>query len=686
MKEIIILALPMLFINSANAQSAKLQFCDSLHYDLLTESREGNTGLTKKLYLNQVKGDLTINGIASKSPYQVYFILPIAIREQAPIWFDVQCPEMVDYRFIHLDKYNVFVAAQVNNAPDTIHLKWTSWVLEKENQYNDLPHPVPIPDFNELPDSVKPWLMPTGCVQWSDPFIKHIADSVRGTTTDLNILSNKIHNYVLTIPVGFPIYPWSFDAYYAMKWGNSCTGHAHAAAALFRESGIPCRVLMNSPTWVGSAFDQHWIIEYYIPQYGWVETDPTAGGNPNLHDYEYAITFACNPEDEFSMTYPNNMESYWFTSDTVFQHLYPDWGGAHTASQYCFAPHIPCYITDTIAKIDSVVFLADSVYNYFTTYQGIRLTNKQMNYFQAAQDFQSQALNYVKTGSIDSLPYYLNQALVNYRSIETQPLHPIFYDDFENGMNGWTHGGTKDQWELGVPTNVGPPQAYSGNNCWGTNLSGNYDNDVNCWLLSPSISLHNLSCAYLSVKIWNDVEDSLQGYNPKDKLWMEMSMDNGITFIPMTTCLGGVIDYKTGVPQVGGWSRLVLDLSQHIDTTVKIRFHFTSNHSVTRPGSYIDDFKVYGRDKSIDGIDKNLSESATIQCYPNPARNTVTVETSASLIAGMLSINDINGQPLIIRQITSPKTQIDISNLPGGVYIIRLTNDQNVQVGKFIKE
>jgi len=191
----------------------------------------------------------------------------------------------------------------------------------------------------------------------------------------------------------------------------------------------------------------------------------------------------------------------------------------------------------------------------------------------------------------------------------------------------------------------------------------------------------------LSVKIWNDVEDSLQGYSPKDKLWIEMSTDNGVTFFPITTHLGGVIDYKTGIPQIGGWSRLVLDLSPHIDTIIKIRFHFTSNHSVTRPGSYIDDFKVYGLEISIDGIDNNISErSNEIKCYPNPVTDNVTIEISGESFCGNLAIVDIEGQKLISRQITEPKTQVDISNLPSGVYFVRVTGERTVQVGKFIKD
>ena len=46
----------------------------------------------------------------------------------------------------------------------------------------------------------------------------------------------------------------------------------------------------------------------------------------------------------------------------------------------------------------------------------------------------------------------------------------------------------------------------------------------------------------------------------------------------------------------------------------------------------------------------------------------------------------LSGQEIITRPITEPKTQIDINNLPSGVYFVRLTNDKTVEVGKFVKK
>jgi len=83
------------------------------------------------------------------------------------------------------------------------------------------------------------------------------------------------------------------------------------------------------------------------------------------------------------------------------------------------------------------------------------------------------------------------------------------------------------------------------------------------------------------------------------------------------------------------------------------------------------------------GVINQHSTSNSLKIYPNPSLDKITLETATE---GHLSILNLNGQELIIRQITEPKTQLDISILPSGVYIVRFTNNKTVKVGKFIKQ
>jgi hypothetical protein len=89
-----------------------------------------------------------------------------------------------------------------------------------------------------------------------------------------------------------------------------------------------------------------------------------------------------------------------------------------------------------------------------------------------------------------------------------------------------------------------------------------------------------------------------------------------------------------------------------------------------------------------DSVSSGISElfHPQIPIYPNPATDKITIETSATPTKSQLSITNLNGQALITRQITEPKTHVDISMLPSGVYFERLTNEKTVTVGKIIKQ
>jgi hypothetical protein len=77
------------------------------------------------------------------------------------------------------------------------------------------------------------------------------------------------------------------------------------------------------------------------------------------------------------------------------------------------------------------------------------------------------------------------------------------------------------------------------------------------------------------------------------------------------------------------------------------------------------------------GINDLMAQNGNLTVYPNPA---------SSPAQSQLSIMNLNGEALITRQITEPKTQIDISSLPNGVYFVRVTNDKTIVTGKIIKQ
>lgn len=77
---------------------------------------------------------------------------------------------------------------------------------------------------------------------------------------------------------------------------------------------------------------------------------------------------------------------------------------------------------------------------------------------------------------------------------------------------------------------------------------------------------------------------------------------------------------------------------------------------------------------------------ANISLYPNPATDRIFIETKNSNGDCTVSLYNTQGQELIKQQITGTKTQINIDDLPTGVYIIKLVGDNLVEVRKVIKK
>jgi hypothetical protein len=47
---------------------------------------------------------------------------------------------------------------------------------------------------------------------------------------------------------------------------------------------------------------------------------------------------------------------------------------------------------------------------------------------------------------------------------------------------------------------------------------------------------------------------------------------------------------------------------------------------------------------------------------------------------------NLNGQELLQRTIIPPNITIDVSTLPGGIYVIKVIGEKKVQVGEFVKQ
>jgi len=84
--------------------------------------------------------------------------------------------------------------------------------------------------------------------------------------------------------------------------------------------------------------------------------------------------------------------------------------------------------------------------------------------------------------------------------------------------------------------------------------------------------------------------------------------------------------------------------------------------------------------QSVDIPDNTYDNLFSI--FPNPSTGNITIRSHG---AGLISIMNLSGQTLVYRQINGPETQIDITGIPRGVYIVQFTNQKVVVIHKLFK-
>ena len=162
-----------------------------------------------------------------------------------------------------------------------------------------------------------------------------------------------------------------------------------------------------------------------------------------------------------------------------------------------------------------------------------------------------------------------------YSVLVKQGITAGYFEDFEQSPVGWISFGNKNSWEWGVPTS-GPGNAASGEKVYATNLSGNYETNMNATLVMPPVDLPEGE-AYLQFKQWHNFEQSTSG-----RAW-----DYGHVFISTDMEEWTQLAMIQGVSE--GWIDAEVDLSDYSGQRVYIGFNAFSDGSVVREGWYIDD-------------------------------------------------------------------------------------------------
>lgn len=170
----------------------------------------------------------------------------------------------------------------------------------------------------------------------------------------------------------------------------------------------------------------------------------------------------------------------------------------------------------------------------------------------------------------------------------------IFFEDFETGGGDWvTDNGV---WEVGTPTNVGPPEAYSPVQCAGTILDGNYDGYQDSRLIYPKDSLFGLWLPQvngdeelrLNFRYWCSYSSYDYGYVQVSSYDDQASTWSAYETVPQSHKLNGVYS---------GWRLRDVDITRYAGSYVKLAFYHKADrdswgNASESSGWYIDDVEV----------------------------------------------------------------------------------------------
>jgi hypothetical protein len=93
-----------------------------------------------------------------------------------------------------------------------------------------------------------------------------------------------------------------------------------------------------------------------------------------------------------------------------------------------------------------------------------------------------------------------------------------------------------------------------------------------------------------------------------------------------------------------------------------------------------------GREFSEEEINTVLkAEEKNILVYPNPGNDLFSIETGSDE-PSYLNIMNISGQVVYQETLTQSKSSIDLSELPKGVYMIKISNEKSSTLRKLVIE
>lgn len=403
-----------------------LFFQSTITHGIPEETKE-----TTDLYLLRVEHYLELEARANTGVFNVRYVFPPDYNYQVPIVLDLldnTTAQVLTYciepNSVEPNRVINFTIGPMQKDQHSM-LHFTIWVLVEDHDFSDIPVKNPIPSSPyDNPSETREWLSRSKMVQVNSLRINYRAKTLQGTNEQVFSYAQNVSSFIKNHRYGlFLIQLWTRtflkqDALTTLTINGENIGRSHLACALFRSQDIPARVLLAHND-QGFWTQMHYMVEYYIPEYGWVLLDPTKGLTP-YSTHRQVINRICTIEDEqntkkdYIYPFMKGEERWiWINSDTV-KPYYVDCDEGSKSQMF------------TETRIEVPTFAADYSFfrtqNVFAQYEkflGKTLPIQDQLHVDKATEFQLDACTaLVETGNINEYVYYIEKAFDEYKSIE----------------------------------------------------------------------------------------------------------------------------------------------------------------------------------------------------------------------------------------------------------------------------
>ena len=384
----------------------------------------------KDLYLLRVEHYLELAADDDTNNFHVKYVFPPDYSYQVPIVMEIfndTTANILDYKiekdFCEPNRVVNFTIASMHKDEHKL-LHFTIWVLVENFEFKDIPKNTPFPKKKDLPEDTIEWLQSTKAVQARSPVIILKAKQLRAGNNDIFSYAKNVSHFIkyhrfllflLELKLGLLL---SQDAITTLFINGENVGRSHLACALFRSQNIPARVLLANND-QGFWTQMHYMVEYYLPNYGWILLDSTKGETPYATKRQI-INRICSIDDEKDtkrdyIFHFMTCEERWIWLDT--EKIHPYYVDCKTGSKSQMFQEAESSI-DTFTA-DYTIFRTKTVFHAYEYYITKTLNSEESMHFNKAVNYQEQAVHILsETNDLYQYIYFMDKAYDEYKLIE----------------------------------------------------------------------------------------------------------------------------------------------------------------------------------------------------------------------------------------------------------------------------